>query len=379
MSKLHLDFETYSEADLFKVGGYAYAAHPTTEITLCSFALDDFPVELWDATDPRTPEPPYTLLKYLNSPSIELHAFNANFERLILRHVMQMVLPIERFYCTMVHAWSLSFAGGLDAIGKQMGLAQEHQKLTDGKKLIQKFCKPAPKNHLADRYDRHNSPEAWERFKEYCIQDTDTERRISRLLDGYPVHPTERQLWIMDQKINDRGLPIDLDVVRGAVKIYHEEKAKLQQEMNDLTHLANANSTQQLHPWLAARGIVLPDLTKDTVAARLKDPFLPEEVREVLELRQKVSKISPTKWEALLRATTDDGVLRGTFAFGGAQRTQRWAGRIFQPHNLPRPSRNDTDVTAGILATGDRDMVEAIYGDVMQFLSDNIRSAVTAP
>lgn len=378
MSKLHLDYETYSEVDLTKVGGYAYAAHPSTRITLASFALDDFPVELWDATDPETPEPPYMLLKWLQDPSVEIHAFNASFERLITHHCLRMVLPIERFHCTMVHAWSLSFAGGLGAIGQQLGLPQEHQKMADGRKLVMKFCKPAPKSHKVDRYDRTNSPEAWEEFKAYCIQDTDTERRMSRLLDGYPIHPTERALWIMDQRINDRGLPIDLDVVRGAVKIYHAEKARLQDLMNRITFLDNANSTQQLHPWLEARGCSLPDLTKDTVTAALKKFPEDNEVHQVLMLRQKASKISPTKWIALLRATTEDGVLRGTFAFGGAQRTQRWAGRIFQPHNLPRPSRKDTDVTAGILATGDRDMVEAIYGDVMQFLVDNIRSAVTA-
>ena len=130
MARLHLDFETYSEAELKKVGGYAYAAHPSTEITLCAFAYEDFPVEIWDVT--VSSFPPYQLLKYLNDPTIEIHAFNAQFERLILRHCMQLILPIEQFHCTMVKAWSLSFSGGLDQVGKQVGLSHEQQKINDG-------------------------------------------------------------------------------------------------------------------------------------------------------------------------------------------------------------------------------------------------------
>jgi len=374
--KLHIDVETYSEVDLKKVGSYAYAAHPSTQIELFAYAFEDFPVNVWDAT--VTPWPPYDLLKYLNDPTVELHAFNAQFERLIIQHCMHMYLLIERYHCTMVHAWSLSFSGGLDQIGQQVGLPHDLRKTKDGHRLVMKFCKPAPKNHKADRYTSKNAPEDWARYIDYNRQDVEAERAIHRLIEGYKIPDFERRLWIADQRINDRGLPIDLDVVRGAVKIYHEEKERLKAEMNRVTYLANANSIQQLQPWLAARGLETDTLDKDFVKKALKKE-LAEDVRYVLELRQKISRTSAAKWEALLRATTEDGRLRGTFAFGGAQRTQRWAGRIFQPHNLPRPSRDDTDLTAGILATGDRAMVELLYGDVMQFLTVNIRSAVTAP
>jgi len=376
MSRLHIDVETFSEVDLTKVGSYAYAMHPSTKIELFAFGFEDFPVEIWDATE--NPEPPFTLLKYLNDPSVELHAFNAQFERLILKYCMGRGILQERFHCTMVHAWSLSFSGGLDAVGQQVGLPYDLRKTKDGKKLVMKFCKPAPKNHNAVRYDRHNAPEDWERYRQYNKQDVEAERAIHKLIRGYPIPEFERRLWIADQKINDRGLPIDLAVVRGAVKIYHEEKEYLKAEMNRVTYLNNANSIQQLKPWLEARGVVTDTLDKEFVKSALEGELL-DDVRYVLELRQKAGKTSAAKWEALLRATCPDGVLRGTFAFGGAQRTQRWAGRIFQPHNLPRPSRSDTDITADILATGDRAMVAMLYGDVMLFLTDNIRSAVTAP
>lgn len=376
MSKLHIDVETYSEVDLTKIGAYAYAMHPSTQIELFAFGYEDFPVEVWDAT--VNPEPPASLLAYLADPTVELHAFNAQFERLIIQHCMGLTIALERYHCTMVHAWSLSFSGGLDQIGQQVGLPYDMRKTKDGKKLVMKFCKPAPKNHKADRYTRHNAPEDWARYIEYNRQDVEAERAIYRLISGYPIPEFERRLYLADQRINDRGLPVDLDVVRGAVQIYHEEKARLKAEMNRVTYLANANSIQQLQPWLEARGIVTETLDKEFVKKALKGDLTPE-VRYVLELRQKISRTSAAKWEALLRATTPDGRLRGAFAFGGAQRTQRWAGRIFQPHNLPRPSRDDTDLTAGILATGDRAAVAMLYGDVMQFLTDNIRSAVTAP
>lgn len=377
MIRLHLDYETYSNADIKKVGGYRYAADPSTEILMASYAFDDRPPVLWDAT--VDPEVPKDLMAAFLSPEVELHAFNAAFERQITRHVLGLHIPTSRWFCTMVRAWALGFSGGLAAVGEQIGLSPDKQKLSEGSKLINRFCKPAPSNRKADRYTRHTHPEEWNRFCQYCVQDTVAEREMEDLLVGYPTIPQERDLWLLDQDVNDRGLPIDLALVQGAVEIRDAEIIKLKREMNDITGLKNANSPAQLLKWLDEQGAPQPDMTKDSVARTLSVPTIPTPVREVLQCRQQASKTSVKKWDALLAATTDDGRLRGAFQFGGAQRTQRWAGRIFQPQNLPRPSRKDIDVVAGWLALRDRDLVEVIFGDVMGFLSDTIRAAITSP
>lgn len=377
MPVLHLDFETYSEQDIKKVGGHKYAMDPSTEVLMASYAFDHGDAYLWDAT--LSPEMPKALQDALGDPSTEIHAFNAPFERLILWHVLGFYVPYERFHCTMVHAWSLGFSGGLGDIGDQMGLAPDKKKLAEGKKLINRFCKPAPKNHKADRYTRETHPEEWARFCEYCVQDTVSEREMEMLLKPYPLMPAEREMWHLDQRVNDRGLPIDMALVHGAVRIRNAEIAKLKHEMNEIAGLKNANSPTQLQAWIQGKGVPMEDMTKATVEATLALPVLPQEVRNVLERRQQASKTSVKKWDKLAEATGAGDRLRGSFQFGGAQRTQRWAGRFFQPQNLPRPTRDDIDVISGILATGDRDLIELIYGDVMLFLSDTIRAAVTAP
>lgn len=373
----HLDYETYSEADIKEVGGYKYAADPSTEVMLAAYSFNGGEVRLWDAT--QDPVMPADLAAAFADPSVQFHAFNAAFERNITKYVLGLDVPTERWHCTMVHAWSLSFSGGLAEVGEQIGLSPDKQKLTDGKKLINRFCKPAPSNHKAERYTSKTHPEEWARFCEYCRQDVVSEQEMETLLVGYPVIPQERALWLLDQRVNDRGLPIDGALVAGAIKIREEEIEILKARMNEITGLSNANSPTQLGAWLATQGVPLPDMTKDTIEHALQSPHLPPSVTEVLQCRQQASKTSVKKWDALSMATMSDGRLRGVFQFGGAQRTQRWAGRIFQPQNLPRPSRDDIDVVASALVPGSRDLIDVVYGNVMEFLSDCIRAGVTAP
>ena len=375
----HLDFETASECDIKTAGGYRYAMDPSTRVLMAGYAIEHETPRLWV---PAEGEPMPTYLEDLFcDPDIEIHAFNAAFERLILWHVLGFRIPIEQFRCTMVHAWSLSFSGGLAAVGEQMGLAQDKRKNTRGGALIQKFCKPAPKNHKVEWYGLDNAPEDWAEFKAYCLQDVVAEREIEMLLAGYPMTEDELNLWFWDQDVNDRGVPVDMDLVNAAVDLELAEKSRLKREMNSLTYLENANSPAQLLAWLSARGIHLPNMQKETVKKALA--LVPDPVaQEVLRMRAGVSKTSTKKWAAFQAATCDDGLLRGMFSFGGAQRTQRWAGRIVQLHNLKSPSaeyESTIDKVVDMFLCRDLDVVRALCDDVLDLLSQGVRCAITAP
>ena len=377
-SIVSIDIETYSEVDLSQVGLWAYASHPSTRIELASFAVDHGPVKTIDYTDRENlaAEHHKELVGLLQDPANQYQAFNAQFERVMFAKIWGIQTVLEQWHCTMIHAWSLGFSGSLGDVGKQMGTNPDKQKLAEGKKLVLKFCKPAPRNHLADRYDRYNSPEQWAQYIEYNRQDVIAEREIKSLLLPYPISPAERGYYLLDQRINERGMPIDVDLVAGAVKINRAEKSQLRKRINALTGLDNGTSPMQLHPWLAARGLAMPDLQKKTVDAVLKTP-LTDEVRQALEMRRQVSQTSTTKYEVVQRCTVD-GRLHGVFQFAGAQRTQRWAGRMFQPHNL-KQGYPDADQKADILKLANRDIVDTLYGDVIPFLGNVVRTVVTAP
>lgn len=380
MIKLHLDFETYSEENLKTAGAYKYAMDPSTEILLAQWAVDDGPVRVHDFTEtPAWPQELYDLIMAAIRGEVEVHAFNAAFEYLVLRFVTQIEVPIERFHCTMVHAWSLSFSGGMDKVGEQIGLPQDLQKLATGKRLINRFCKPAPKNHKARRYTSASHPQEWQSFKDYGAQDVVTEREIGKRLEPYPIHPAERELWLFDQRVNMRGVPVDPNLISQAIEAKHIEKARLIDKMKPLTGLANPNSGAQLLEWLEAQGYALPNLQKETVSQAIKDPNAPELVREVLDLKSQASKTSTSKWDAFAKAMGRGNRVRGMFAFGGAQRTQRWAGRIVQLHNLPQGNLEDQTVPAAELLAMMGHTGVAHFNRVMDVLSSTIRCAITAP
>lgn len=377
MPILWLDFETYSDLDIKQVGVYRYAMHPSTEVLLAAYALDRDPVKLWVPAEGKPI--PNDLAAALEDPAVEVHAFSAPFERLILWHVLRRKTPIERFRCTMVHAWSLSFSGGLAQIGEQMGLAQDKRKLAEGSKLIHKFCKPAPKNHKLRRYRPEDAPDDWQRFEQYCVQDVIAEREIEMLLAGYPMPPDELDLWFWDQEVNDRGVPVDMGLVDAAVKMAHQGKHRIKAELTRLTGLENPNSNPQLVAWLNGRGLTLANMQEETLSVVLEHADPDELLKRVIYLKLQISKTSTTKWEAFQRATGEDGHLRGMFAFGGAQRTQRWSGRIVQLQNLKSPEVENIDQLIDVVLTGDLDLVHCLFDDVLGLLSQGIRCAITAP
>ena len=352
MTIIHLDFETYSEMPFGKgannVGLDNYAKHPSTEVLMTAWAVDQGPVqwmEDWSNLGISR--------SYVEDPTVEWHAFNAQFERTILREVLNIDIPIERWRCTMVHAYHLSFSGGLAQVGQQMGLPQDKQKLHEGGRLIQKFCKPAPKNHKVKRYTKENSPEDWAKFREYNIQDVVAERELGMLMARYPMPESEWDLYFMDQRVNDRGLPVDREIVEAGVEIYHDEKRHLTAELKRLTALGNPNSGPQMLAWLTRWGYPFDNLKAETVDKAL-DPLMTwtfEELPlEVLRLKQQLARTAGSKWEAFQRMTDwDTNRLRYAFQFAGASRTSRWGGRGVQPHNLHRSPEDQDEKVRSML------------------------------
>jgi DNA polymerase len=269
MKHFHMDFETFCALNIKDVGAYKYVQHPSAEPLMVSYCMNDDPVDLIDFTESGR-HLSVLLRTYLRDPEVLIFAFNANFERLVLKYLFGIDLPPERFVDVMALVWALSFSGSLGQVGAQMGLPQDKQKDERGRKLIQRFCKPAPKNHKAGRYDHYSHPEEWEEFKRYCIQDTESERYIASLVSGYPMIEAERALWCLDARINDRGVPVDVDMVHAAIDIREQEKRRMMRELKEITGLDNPNSRDQMLGWFHEQGLQLPDLTKDTVEAQIK-------------------------------------------------------------------------------------------------------------
>lgn len=381
MPKLFHDFETFCDLDVRDVGADVYARHPSAEVLMLAYALDAGPVRLWVPAEGEPP--PADLVAYVQDPSITLHAFNAPFERAIWNLVLKVPLPIERFRDTAVEAYSLSFAGSLGDVGAQIGLPQDKQKMAVGKRLIQRFCKPAPSNHRASRYTQATHPDEWALFKQYCVQDVEAERAIHWWCEPYhPVSAFEWSVVRLSEAINARGLPIDLDQVRAAIEMHEIAKARLLEQMRAWTGLANPNSRAQLLPWLAAQGVVLDNLQTATLDAVLNDPLsaVPAHVKRVLDAKRRSSMTAPTKWQAYLARTAPDGRMRGGFQYAGASRTLRWSSRGQNLQNLKSPrDERDMDAAAGALRLRSLELIEALYGDPIEFLASMVRTGIAAP
>jgi len=377
MTVLSLDFETFSEVDIKKCGAHYYARHPSTEALMLAWATDNEPVEIWDIASGK--DMPRGLRDLLSLPNVTVSAFNATFERLILEHVLGVKIPVERFRCTMARAYSLAFTGGLDDVLDQFN--QGVHKDSKGKKLINRFSKPQPKNQKVRRWTHENDPEGWGEFKEYCKKDVEVERTLSRNLSTYEWQESEQELYNLDQKINDRGVPVDLDLVDAALQINEIEREKLVEELRSITGLSNPNSNAQLEKWLAEHGLELPNMQAETIEQAVSEED-PNSMRyAALELKQQLAKTSVTKWKAFDRCTGPDGRACGMFQFGGASRTNRWAGRLVQLQNLARGGNTtkDPETLADIMVSGGHEVVNALYGSPMMALSDTLRAAITAP
>ncbi len=394
MTTLSLDYETRSLVDLKTAGLDRYSLHDSTRIMLMSYAFDNDETALWDWS---TGEPfPKEVKKALASKDVIKRAFNAQFERIMTKRVLGVDTPYENWRCTMVQAYLMSFMGGLDDVGRQMGLPQDKLKLKTGKDLIRLFCVPN-RQSKAKPYlwcDVTTHPEQWHEFGGYCIRDTDSERDMAKKLDRYFIPEDEWRLYELDQKINDRGLPLNMRFVENANEMAIRRKNELKNDLNDLTGLANANSTAQFIPWLRQRGYPFSDVKKDTVAKVLKgaknneyqiDPL----AIEALNIRRNASRTSVAKYQTMLRSWTpsehpDFALARFMLQMAGASRTARWGGRRIQMQNLARtPKELEAEylleLATEMIVKGDYDGLGLLIGEQMVALVGCLRSAFYVP
>ena len=321
MRTLSIDIETYSDVDLSKCGVYKYASSPAFEVLLFGYAVDGGDVRVVDlACGEQIPE---EVISALSDTSVTKWAFNAMFERVCLSNFLGEWLEPEGWHCTMVWSATLGLPLSLESAGAALGL--EKQKLTEGKDLIRYFCvpcKPTKANGGRTRNRPEHDPEKWKRFKAYNLRDVETEMQIQKRLSNFPVPDAIWEEYHLDQEINDRGIGVDMELVRQAIAIDTRSRERLTAAMRELTELENPNSVQQMKQWLADHGLETDTLGKKAVAELVKTA--PEPLREILSLRQQLAKSSVKKYTAMENAVCADSRAHGMFQFYGANRTGRF-------------------------------------------------------
>ena len=376
MQTLSIDLETYSDQPLAKTGVYRYVESPDFEILLFAYSVDGAPVQQIDlACGEKIPS---EILCALEDDKVTKWAFNANFERICLSRFLGYptgdYLEPDSWKCSMVWAAYMGLPLPLEGAGAVLGL--EKQKLAEGKDLIKYFCQPCAPTKSNGQRTRNlpkHSPDKWLAFKKYNIRDVETEMSIQARLLKYPVPDSVWEEYHLDQEINDRGVGLDMELVRQAIQMDGRSRSELTQAMKELTSLDNPNSVQQIKQWLADNGVETDTLGKKAVAELLKTA--PQQLQKVLTLRQQLAKSSVKKYQAMETAVCADGRARGMFQFYGANRTGRWAGRIIQMQNLPQNHLDDLSEARGLVRAGGFDALEMLYEDVPDTLSQLIRTA----
>ena len=376
MQTLSIDLETYSDQPLAKTGVYRYVESPDFEILLFAYSVDGGPVQQIDLACGEKIPP--TILAALEDDKVTKWAFNANFERICLSRFLGYptgdYLEPDSWKCSMVWAAYMGLPLSLEGAGAVLGL--EKQKLAEGKDLIKYFCQPCAPTKTNGQRTRNlpeHAPDKWQAFKKYNIRDVETEMSIQARLLKYPVPDSVWEEYHLDQEINDRGVGLDMALVRQAIQMDGRSRSELTQAMKELTSLDNPNSVQQMKQWLADNGVETDTLGKKTVAELLKTA--PPQLQKVLTLRQQLAKSSVKKYQAMETAVCADGRARGMFQFYGATRTGRWAGRIIQMQNLPQHHLDDLSEARGLVRAGGFDALEMLYEDVPDTLSQLIRTA----
>jgi DNA polymerase len=386
MTKLNHDFETRSRVDLPKRGLDVYARDPSTKVLMLSWAVDDGKVSLWE---PHKGKAPAELRDALLDPHVEKHAWNDNFERTIFEHVLKIKVP-GTWRDTMKKARYLSLPGALFECGPIVGIDADKQKMSSGRALINKFCKPrTEKQRTAAKpwefNDWTTDPEAWDEFGRYCVIDTEAERAIAKKFDAYQMPEREWEIAALDRVINLRGLPIDVPFVMSAITMADRAKLDLKRELRDLCGAVNVTGVAAFQEWAKKLGYPFNDMRKDTVKRALSD-FLKEKdantllLRKALGVRSDATKTATSKYNALMDRQ-HEGILRGTFEFYGAQRTGRWAGRGFQPQNLKKPDKNiakKLDYVTQLVRDDDYDNIDFEFGYPIRVLGSVVRSSIRA-
>jgi len=371
MKHISIDIETFSSADLGKCGVYKYCEAPDFTILLFGYAIDGGRVQVVDLASGE--KIPARILDALQDETVTKWAFHAAFERVCLSSYLGEWLEPEGWRCSMV--WSAYLGLPLSLAGVGAVLELKEQKLEEGKDLIRLFCTPC-KPSLINGEQTRNLPayhrEAWERFKAYNRRDVEVEMQIQKKLAKFPVPDFVWEEYQQDQEINDRGIGLDMELVRQAIRMDALIREKLNAEMQQLTGLDNPNSVQQLKQWLADHGLEIDSLGKKEVTALLKTA--PAPLADVLRLHQQLAKSSVKKYTAMEQAVCVDGRAKGLFQFYGA-RTGRAAGRLIQFQNLPQNHMRNLKEARALVRSGNFDAVEMLYDNIPDTLSQLIRTA----
>ena len=383
MKALSIDLETYSSVDLGKSSVYRYVESPDFDILLFGYCVDGCPVQVVDLAQGE--QIPPEIIDALSDERVHKWAFNANFERVCLSEWLRRnSYPLHNehystpndpcmgyldpvgWHCTMVWSAYLGLPLSLKDAGFALGL--DKQKLTEGKDLVKYFCVPGKDGQ---RHLPVDAPDKWSTFKVYNLRDVETEMGIQERLRKYPVPDAVWDQYHLDQQINDRGIAVDMALVRSAISIDERSREELTAKLKELTMLENPNSVQQMKDWLADNGLETETLDKKQVSELLKTA--PEPLRSVLVLRQQLAKSSVKKYQAMEATVCADGRVRGCFQFYGA-RTGRWAGRNIQLQNLPQNKMPDLEQARAIVRAGDYDAVRMLYDSTPDVLSQLIRT-----
>lgn len=374
MKSISCDIETYSSVNLTKCGVYRYCESPDFEILLFGYSADGGPVQVIDFTVGE--KLPDEVMSALTDPAVTKWAFNAQFERVCLSRFLGYPVgtyldPVS-WRCTMVWAATLGLPLSLEGVGAVMGL--EKQKLKEGKDLIRYFCTPAKaRDGGFFRHYSTDNPEKWAVFKAYNHRDVETEMGIQQKLAKFPVPESEWRNYQLDQRINDRGIMLDMEMVRQAIDCDEQFKRTHLDMARSVTGLDNPNSPAQLKAWLSERGVEAESLSKAAVLSLLEEAD--GEVELALSLRQELAKSSVKKYTAMEMAVGSDSRARGLIQFYGANRTGRFAGRLIQVQNLPQNHLPDLDEVRRLLKCRQFDAIEMLYDSVPLVLSELIRTA----
>lgn len=391
MNNLEIDIETYSSIDLMKCGVYKYSEAEDFEILLFGYSVDGSDVQVIDlACGEKIPE---DILSALTDESITKWAFNASFERVCLSNWLRRHHP-EHFCgysipedpaskyldpsswkCTMIWSAYMGLPLSLEGVGAVLKL--QDQKLKEGKDLIRYFskpCAPTKANGGRTRNLPQHDGEKWIRFKYYNKRDVEVEMGIQKRLSKYPVPDFIWDEYHLDQEINDRGIALDMDVVKNAIAFDERSREELIAAMQEITSLDNPNSVQQMKQWLSDNGVETESLDKKAVKELISSTD-EQSIQDALILRQQLAKSSVKKYQAMQNARCNDGRAHGMFQFYGANRSGRWAGRLIQLQNLPQNHLPDLEQARQYVIDGDYEMLDLLYDSVPAVLSELIRTA----
>ena len=369
---LEMDIESFSDVDLVKCGVYAYADSPAFEILLFAYSFDGGETQIIDLAQGE--KLPAEVEEAIFDVSVTKTAYNANFERTCLSKYFGRYIPPESWHCSAVQAAMLALPRSLEDVGRVLGL--DEQKMKEGKELIRYFCvpcKPTKANGGRTRNLPCHAPEKWELFKTYCKRDVDVEKSIRRKLHNFPIPESEMELYRLDQRINDRGVLVDMGLVEQAIACERLHKEVVTKRAYELTGLENPNSVAQLKGWLGDMGMEAESLSKKAVADMIAE--MDGEVEELLKLRLMLAKTSVKKYEAIERSVCSDGRVHGMLMFYGANRSGRWSGKNVQLHNLPKNYLPDLELARNLVKQGRFEDIELLYDSTPNVLSELIRTA----